>query len=306
MRRKEVCFVADLLLQLSLQTYSKFVMYWQAFLFLPMCYVSVQTTYHQRDRRIINGHPIPTGTRHPASVSFKRWDKEGHQFQHFCGGIIVHVTWVLSAAHCFPRGRLPVPLKLQIEEVDWYHVEELIRYPQQERMATVDLALLRTSEMIRGTIAHLPPPGFKPRGECQVCGLGTISSKSHVFPKTLRCATVPIVQRNVCEQTLKPYIKLQPGTLCAGGGNTDACVGDSGSSLHCRSEDNGKQVLAGVVSWGRGCAVAGEPGIYTDVAFHRKWLLETISGPLNDSSSEREDNEDGIFATKIHVLGSRK
>jgi hypothetical protein len=31
-------------------------------------------------------------------------------------------------------------------------------------MATVDLALLRTSEMIEGTIAVLPPPGFKPRG----------------------------------------------------------------------------------------------------------------------------------------------
>jgi hypothetical protein len=82
--------------------------------------------------------------------------------------------------------------------------------------------------------------------------------------------------------------------------------GDSGSSLHCRSDDNGKQVLAGVVSWGRGCAVAGEPGIYTDVAFHRKWLLKIISGPLNGSASEREDIEEEIFATKIHVLGSTK
>jgi hypothetical protein len=31
-------------------------------------------------------------------------------------------------------------------------------------MALVDLALLRTSEMIEGTIAVLPPLGFKPRG----------------------------------------------------------------------------------------------------------------------------------------------
>ncbi|XP_023717956.1 trypsin-3 isoform X2 [Cryptotermes secundus] len=254
-------------------------MYWQVFLFLPMCYICVQTSYHQRDRRIINGYPIPTGMRHPASVSFKRWDRERRQFRHFCGGIIVHVTWVLTAAHCFPRGR---------------------------KMATVDLTLLRTSEMIEGTIATLPPPGFKPRGECQVCGLGTLNPKSHVFPDTLHCATVPVVRRKACEQSLKPYITLEPGTLCAGGGNSDACVGDSGSSLLCRNEDNGRQVLAGVVSWGRGCAVPGEPGIYIDVAMHRKWLLETISGPLNGSASQREDTEEGTFATKIHVLGSRK
>jgi hypothetical protein len=61
-------------------------------------------------------------------------------------------------------------------------------------------------------------------GECQVCGLGTLSPKSHVFPNTLHCATVPIVQRKVCEQTLRPYITLQPGSLCAGGGKADACV----------------------------------------------------------------------------------
>jgi secreted trypsin-like serine protease len=65
-------------------------------------------------------------------------------------------------------------------------------------------------------------------------------------------------------------------------------------------------VLAGVVSWGRGCAVEGEPGIYTDISVYRKWLLETIAEPLNGSASEREDTEEGTFATKIHVLGSIK
>jgi hypothetical protein len=27
---------------------------------------------------------------------------------------------------------LPVPLKLQIEAADWYHVEQLVRYPTRE------------------------------------------------------------------------------------------------------------------------------------------------------------------------------
>jgi hypothetical protein len=31
-------------------------------------------------------------------------------------------------------------------------------------MGNVDLALVKTSEIIQGTTAVLPPPGFKPRG----------------------------------------------------------------------------------------------------------------------------------------------
>lgn len=61
-------------------------------------------------------------------------------------------------------------------------------------------------------------------GECQVCGLGTLNPHKHVFPTTLHCATVPVVQNAVCQQALGPYISLQPGMMCAGGGDADACV----------------------------------------------------------------------------------
>jgi hypothetical protein len=39
----------------------QYVMYWKAFLCFSVCWVYVNTNCIQRDRRIINGHPMPTG-----------------------------------------------------------------------------------------------------------------------------------------------------------------------------------------------------------------------------------------------------
>jgi secreted trypsin-like serine protease len=79
--------------------------------------------------------------------------------------------------------------------------------------------------------------------------------------------------------------------------------GDSGSSLLCQGSEKQGQVLAGVVSWGRGCAVKGVPGIYTDITVYRKWLLSTISESV---ASESAVVEEGTPAMYIHVLGSTK
>lgn len=44
--------------------------------------------------------------------------------------------------------------------------------------------------------------------------------------------------------------------------------GDSGGSMTCQG------ILAGVVSGGDGCARPRVPGVYSDVAYFRKWIEE--------------------------------
>ena len=79
--------------------------------------------------------------------------------------------------------------------------------------------------------------------------------------------------------------------------------GDSGSSLLCQGSDKEGKILAGVVSWGRGCALNGVPGIYTDITVYRKWLLHTISGSVESASVVTEEETPSVH---IHVLGSKK
>jgi len=54
----------------------------------------------------------------------------------------------------------------------------------------------------------------------------------------------------------------------------DECPGDSGSPLIC---DNGAPTVYGIVSWGIGCASAGNPGVYVKVASYTNWINGIIN-----------------------------
>ena len=65
--------------------------------------------------------------------------------------------------------------------------------------------------------------------------------------------------------------------LCAGYpgvGGKDACQGDSGGPFVCN--DNGNAVIAGVVSWGNGCALADFPGVYARVTSALSWIQSNM------------------------------
>lgn len=86
--------------------------------------------------------------------------------------------------------------------------------------------------------------------------------------------SIPIVNRRTCQLKYWLVRNVTDRMICAGNlqnGGKDACQGDSGGPLTA----NG--TLYGIVSWGYGCAKAGYPGVYTNVAAFRLWI-KLISG----------------------------
>lgn len=56
------------------------------------------------------------------------------------------------------------------------------------------------------------------------------------------------------------------------------CVqGDSGGPLQCRLTKNGPWLLAGITSFGSGCAIEGYPDVYVRTSYYMKWIQDTIA-----------------------------
>jgi len=86
---------------------------------------------------------------------------------------------------------------------------------------------------------------------------------------------VPIISNATCEKSYPGRIHYNQ--LCAGyaAGGKDSCVGDSGGPLMVQM--NNTSLLAGVVSWGKGCAEPDYYGINTRISSFTSWIGQYVA-----------------------------
>lgn len=195
----------------------------------------------------------------------------------FCGGALVAPDKVVTAAHCTrsrtvlgDRDRLPADLTAVAGRADLdtdagraVGVTAVWRHPSfTEVAAGHDVATLTLATPLPYrpiTLAAAAP------GPATVHGWGRTGELSPPS-RRLREVDVPIRTDAECAAAIPGY---QPdGMLCAGypEGGKDACEGDSGGPLTAAGR------LVGLVSYGRGCARPGEPGVYTRLSRYRDLL----------------------------------
>ncbi|NWX33439.1 TMPS9 protease, partial [Notiomystis cincta] len=239
----------------------------------------------QTASRIVGGSEASRGE-FPWQVSLRENN------EHFCGAAILTEKWLVSAAHCFTEFQDPAmwaaytgttSLRGSDGSAVQMDISQIIPHPSYNAdTADYDVAVLELKRPVTFTKyiqpVCLPDAGhhFPTSKKCLISGWGYLKEDFLVKPEFLQKATVELLDQNLCS-SLYSHV-LTDRMMCAGylEGKVDSCQGDSGGPLVCQ-EPSGRFFLAGIVSWGIGCAEARRPGVYTRVTKLRDWILDAIS-----------------------------
>ncbi|XP_068045471.1 acrosin-like [Anomalospiza imberbis] len=255
---------------------------------------------------IRDGPSVPSGT-WPGIVSVQATLENGTW--HMCSGALIHPQWVLTVAQCFARaGDISIyEVVMGTTDVAQPGPEAAVRRIQRllvhqhyvAATARNNIALLELEQPVEcsdyiqlGCVpdSSLAVPELK---TCYMAGWRATPDSAPGPRLVLQEAKVRLMDVQLCNSSRWYGGAVHPQDLCAGypRGGIDTCQGDIGGPLVCKDNTGDYFWLVGLASWGKGCAGAKRPGVFTSTQHFHTWIQVQMGLILSETEAPPTEPE---------------